>query len=149
MEKTLQLSDGRKVERTVRGRWREVGSGRFVSKEEVDQIGGEGERQKALLAELMAAVNRAGYEIRSPEEAWGVILGVQAEIALDKGGGSKATAAAKFLRETISPDEEDGERDEALVLGKELALVVLELIEDERPVMGAKAPLPGMLEKEG
>lgn len=50
--------------------------------------------QAAARRELLTVVAGA-----SPEEAWGRLIAVQAEIALDPENGNKATAAARLVAE--------------------------------------------------
>ncbi len=50
--------------------------------------------REAARRELLTVVSGA-----SPEEAWGRLVAVQAEIALDPENGSKATAAARLVAE--------------------------------------------------
>lgn len=52
------------------------------------------EAQAAARSELLTVVSAA-----SPEEAWGRLVAVQAEIALEPENGSKATAAARLVAE--------------------------------------------------
>lgn len=53
------------------------------------------------LRNVLEAIHRAGYEAESLEDAWGRIVRVQAEIALNPAMGSKATTAAKFLAQAL------------------------------------------------
>lgn len=57
--------------------------------------------QKIALRNVLDAVHREGYEAENLEDAWGKIIRVQAEIALDPAMGSKATTAAKFLAQAL------------------------------------------------
>ena len=57
--------------------------------------------QNIALRNVLEAVRRAGYEANTLEDAWGKIVRVQAEIALDPAMGSKATTAAKFLAQAL------------------------------------------------
>lgn len=57
--------------------------------------------QKVALRNVLDAVHREGYEAENLEDAWGKIIRVQAEIALDPAMGSKATTAAKFLSQVL------------------------------------------------
>lgn len=130
MRNNLKLEDGREVEQTAGGRWRDVATGRFVPKDEVPQKQEPQHRNAALLRDIVGVVRQAGYRIDTLEDAWEVILGVQADIALDKEGGTKATSAAKFLREVLVPEGNQAV-DPELVLGKELASKILTMIETE------------------
>ncbi|MBT4683249.1 MAG: hypothetical protein HOB70_09450, partial [Chloroflexi bacterium] len=64
---------------------------------------------------------------------WGHLVGVQAEIAMDKDNGSKATAAAKLVAQVMGTMEGSPAQDEGiekLVLGRELAKQVLALLKE-------------------
>ncbi|MCH7663049.1 MAG: hypothetical protein IH859_04170 [Chloroflexi bacterium] len=90
--------------------------------------------QKIARQQLMEAVRRDGFQAESLEEAWGKIVSVQVEIALDPEMGSKATTAAKFLAQVVglrhSPASESSRH--PTEIGSEAAQLLLELIAEER-----------------
>lgn len=147
-EDILVLEDGQEARRDAGGRWREVDTGRFVAKEQVSKnkllmAGGEqggkgGEGKRTFRDFVLEAVRHQGHEVETPEEAFGKLIGVQAEIALDKDHGSRATAATKLVAQATGMLGEDegpaGEtkKDERWVLGRELAVALLGLIEEEK-----------------
>jgi len=57
--------------------------------------------QNTARRHLLEAVRHEGFQAKSVEDAWGKIVRVQAEIALDPAMGSKATTAAKFLAQAL------------------------------------------------
>lgn len=138
MGKKIKLEDGREIEHTAGGRWRDTATGRFVPKANAPENREYERRDAALLRDIVGVVRQAGYPVESLNDAWEVILGVQAEIALDKQGGTKATSAAKFLRDALLP-EEGQEDDPELILGKQLAADVLALIASESGGEGRNA----------
>jgi hypothetical protein len=73
---------------------------------------------------LIEAVRAMGLPAASAEDAWGRLVGVQARIALDEGGGSKATAAAKLVAQATGLSDAEGEA------GKEAAWSQLTMDED-------------------
>ena len=141
---TLQtLQDGRQVHRDADGRYRDVVSGRWLAAAEVEAqlAAGEGSGEVLTLHERMgdavlkAALNQ-GHQVASVEEAIGKVVQVQAEIALDKDEPAKATAAARLLDkvtgffESADPEEEGDEP--WFVLGRELAIEVLAMVQEEQ-----------------
>ena len=73
-----------------------------------------------------------GYQAETVEQAWGKLIEVQAELALEKEQGSKATTAARFVGQMTGLDESEQENRQTghLVLGRELALEILDLLEE-------------------
>ncbi len=147
-EEVFVMEDGREARRDAGGRWREVDTGRFIAKEQVsnskllmaggEQEGKGGEGKRTFRDFVLEAVRHQGHEVETPEEAFGKLIGVQAEIALDKDHGSRATAATKLVAQATGMLGEDegpaGEtkKDERWVLGRKLAVALLGLIEEEK-----------------
>lgn len=79
---------------------------------------------------LLDAVRESGIEAAHIADAWAQIVSVQAEIALDAGGGAKATAAAKFVAGAaglpllVEPEA----RDYQLPMDEVLALAVVKAV---------------------
>ena len=141
---TLQtLLDGRQVRCDANGRYRDVVSGRWLAAAEVEAGlgGGKGSGEALTLhdrmgdALLKAALNQ-GHAEESVEEAIGKVVQVQAEIALDKDEPAKATAAARLLNKVTgffeNADPEGAGDEPWFVLGRELAIEVLALVEEEQ-----------------
>ncbi len=141
------MADGSTVWRDGGGRYRDVVSGRFVARAVVEgDRGGEDEQplatraQRSARARVMDRVQQRGHAAVSAEDAWGQLVGVQAEIALDSDNGSKATAAAKLVAQATgmleTPEDEavegPGREGEDFLLGRELARQLVSLIEEER-----------------
>lgn len=80
----------------------------------------------------MEAVRQQGYEPTSIEDAWGKVILVQAEIALNPEMGSKATTAAKFLMQVSGYFEEKDQREPEDERGQEDFQLILELIDEEK-----------------
>jgi hypothetical protein len=82
------------------------------------------------------AAREHGFPVESLGEAWGKVMQVQAEIALDKNNAAKATAAAKLLAQATGiMDETEADQNEQapwFVLGRKLAWKVLTIIQDEK-----------------
>ena len=128
------MADGRVARRDERGRWREVETGRFVKKGEVKAGEEQGTSRLATRKSMVDKVRQMGLEAKDDNEAWGQLMGVQTEIALDKENGSRATAAAKLVAQAsgvMEEGQETEEKDLTLALGRELALAVLALVEEE------------------
>ena len=84
---------------------------------------------------LIEAVRGQGYEPEDIEDAWGRVIKVQAEIALNPEMGSKATTAAKFLAHMIGFDEGDTQQAEVKTdQSREAFKYLLGLIESERQI---------------
>lgn len=121
----VRLKDGREVWRMVS--YREVGSGRWVSAKEVDR----------LLPEDVK-VKPGGRSAPRPdlEQIRQQIVDVQAQMALDKQAGAKATGAARLVLKTLNEMEQadsDEPADTAwFILGRQLAEQILVLIEMEK-----------------
>ena len=90
--------------------------------------------QKIAGQQLLEAVRRDGFQAESLEEAWGKIVSVQAEIALDPEMGSKATTAAKFLAQVIGIRNSPASASSRppAEIGSQAAQLLLELIAEER-----------------
>jgi hypothetical protein len=148
----FKLSDGRIVQQSPSGRFRDKHTGKWVSKADAESLrldppcglsapGDPTAQQTAssrdyALEAVEQAVRQQGHEVRSSGEAWGKVIQVQAEIALDKNNASKSTAAAKLLAQATGiMDESEGDKEEQapwFVLGRELAREMLGIIQDER-----------------
>lgn len=90
---------------------------------------------------MTEAVKQSGFDVDSAGDAWGKIIGVQVQIALDASMGSKATSAAKFLAQVAEITDEDTQKEQAGIgifqVGSEGVRRLLELITEEqrsRPV---------------
>lgn len=83
---------------------------------------------------LLETVRQRGYKAENMDDAWGAIVSVQAEIALDASMGSKATSAAKFLTQAMGIDsaKESQPEDETRNMGREAAQWMLALVEEEK-----------------
>ena len=95
---------------------------------------------------LIEAVHALGLPAESAEDAWGRLVGVQARIALDEGGGSKATAAAKLVAQATGLiDEEEVAAGKAawtqLTMDETGAAVLLGLVQQERARRAAQEEL--------
>ena len=87
---------------------------------------------------ILEAVQSTGLPAESLEEALGHLMAVQTEIALDKDNGAKATSAARLIGQVTGvlgrgakQARSEKEGPPWFVLGSELALQVLALIEKE------------------
>ncbi|MDH5507803.1 MAG: hypothetical protein OEZ02_11345 [Anaerolineae bacterium] len=157
----VRLADGRQAWRDGQGRYRDANTGRWIAKDEVARVGlaaqpaavlpdapeetaaaeGLQAAQARARQHLLQAVVQEGHPAESPADAWGKLVGVQAEIALDKEMGSKATAAAKLVAAATGMLP-DGRRGEDAALGEgiqlnisaEAASRLLDLISGERIV---------------
>ena len=120
----IRLKDGREVWRIVR--YREVGSGRWVSANEVERLLPEGIGEPP---QFSAALRPDPDHIRQQ------IVDVQSQIALDKQAGAKSTSAARLVIQMLNEMEEkaqkSGEDMPWFVLGRQLAEQVLRLVETE------------------
>ncbi|MEN8241146.1 MAG: hypothetical protein ABFS17_04440 [Chloroflexota bacterium] len=139
--KDLQvLPDGRQVRRDAQGRYRDVGTGRWLAAAEVDPVSPSGalpQTPRTLIEEAVSqAVRNQGYPVETFDQAVGRLIQVQAEIALDKDDPAKATSAARLLEKLTGLfSEVDAEEDSQkpwFVLGRELAVEVLALVEEEQ-----------------
>ena len=148
-EQEFKLSDGRIVQRSPSGRHRDKCTGKWVSKEDINNLRfvvpcalsePDAQSVKQNLAPrdyVFQAMERAasehGFPVESLGEAWGLVMQVQAEIAPDKNNAAKATAAAKMLAQATGiMNEADADQDEEapwFVLGRELAWEMLSLIQ--------------------
>lgn len=88
---------------------------------------------------LLDAVRESGIEADHIADAWAQLVAVQTEIALDAGGGAKATAAAKFVAGAaglpllVEPEA----RDYQLPMDEEVGLTIIDLV--KRSEQGRKA----------
>ena len=123
----IRLVDGREVWRQVKVEYREVGSGRWVSAEEVEKLCPVGVEPGLKGAD---STSSRIAQIRQQ------IVDVQAEMALDKQAGAKATGAARLVLKTLNEMEQadsDEPADTAwFILGRQLAEQILVLIEMEK-----------------
>lgn len=117
------LKDGRQVWRDVRVRYREVDTGRWIAAEEAEALMGT-----TLMSLPLEESGPAANQILRKR-----LMEVQAQIALDKESGAKATSAARLVLNMLKDmeQEEDHPGDEKpwFVLGRELAKEVLAIIE--------------------
>lgn len=92
--------------------------------------------QSQMLAKqnLLTVVREGGYQVSSPDDAWGKLVGVQTKIALDAANGSKATTAAKFVAQAtgmiMGEHNLEGRMDidDFEELGGEAALEILQIV---------------------
>ena len=121
----IKLKDGREVWRMVR--YREVGSGRWVSANEVEGLLPEGIGEPSELS---------ARPCPDPDRIRQQIVDVQAQIALDKQAGAKSTSAARLVIQMLNEMEEkalkSGQDGPWFVLGRQLAEQVLRLVEAEK-----------------
>ena len=118
----IRLKDGREVWRMVS--YREVGSGRWVSANEVEK----------LLPEGIGEPSQFSADSRpDPDRIRRQIVDVQAQIAMDKQAGAKSTSAARLVLQMLNEMEEkarkSGQDGPWFVLGRQLAEEVLRLVE--------------------
>jgi len=119
----IQLADGREIWRQVKVEYREVGTGRWVSAEEVEHLYPAGWEPDSP---------EPGKKKLQPEQLRQQIVDVQAQIALDANRGSKSTSAARLVLKALENMENENQ-DELptpwFILGRNLAEEVLMLIE--------------------
>jgi hypothetical protein len=84
----IRLADGREVWRHVYIRYREVKTGRWLSSSEMERL---------WMREVQAPVKTDD----KAEQIRNKIVDVQAEIAMDKAGGSKSTSAARVVLKAL------------------------------------------------
>lgn len=121
----IQLTDGREIWRQVKVEYREVGTGRWVSAEEVEHLYPTGWEINSL--ELIK-------QNLQPEQLRQQIVDVQAQIALDAQRGSKSTSAARLVLKALDEMEAEYQGEQPMpwfILGRELAEEILLLIEHE------------------
>ncbi len=144
----IRLEDGREVWRDGAGRYREVGSGRWVAAQVVEagmsdwqpeqrpRSGLSASARAQVRQDLAQAVQQLGLDVSSPEEAYGKLIAVQAQIAMDKENGARATSAVRLIGQAAGLLEEEEEAEDAdqpwFVLGRQLAKEVLGLVEAEQ-----------------
>jgi hypothetical protein len=123
----IRLMDGREVWRKVKVEYREVGTGRWVSAGDVDSL---------LLpewSETDAPLGKPKAEIGKIRQQ---IVDVQSRIALDREVGAGSTSAARLVLKTLNEMENshlaEGQTKPWFVLGRQLAVQILKLIEEEQ-----------------
>ena len=138
----IRLTDGQAVWCDAQGPFRDVSSGRFISQEDLEAHlpnapnppdAGQHSAAQQARQQLLAAVRAMGFDVETVEQAWGKLVEVQAELALEKEQGSKATTAARFVGQMTGLDESEQENRQTdhLVLWRELALEILRMLEEE------------------
>jgi hypothetical protein len=150
----INLPDGRQARLGADGRYHDVHTGRWLAASEVESLPAAGRDSKATpAAEAVAltqrqmirdaicrAARRQGHDVDSAEQAVGKLIEVQAEIALDKDDPAKATAAARLLDKLTGLFAEAEEQEDStqpwFVLGRELAIELLALVEEEQERRG-------------
>ena len=100
--------------------------------EEKEEEGLPQAAQQAARQHMVETVRQLGYPAAGPADAWGKLIGVQAEIAMDGQGGTKATSALKFLAQAtgLMEEEEDAQQFDGLQLniGVEAAQRLLDIL---------------------
>lgn len=146
--KEFELIDGRVVRQTPSGRYQDKRTGKWLSKKVVLELRiaksiEENQDTRPMLSPrdyvfqaMQQAARKHGYPVESLEEAWGKVMQVQAEIALDKSNAAKATAAARMLAQATGimeePEADQDEQTPWFVLGRKLAWEMLFLIREEK-----------------
>lgn len=129
----IRLKDGREVWRMVR--YREVGSGRWVSANEVEGLLPEGIGEPAQFSADSSP---------DPDQIRQQIVDVQTQIALNKQAGAKSTTAARLVFQMLSEMEDkarkSGQDAPWFVLGRQLAEQVLRLVEAENEEKNGDLP---------
>jgi len=129
----VRLKDGREVWRMVR--YREVGSGRWVSANEVEGLLPEGTGEPAQFS---------ADSIPDPDRIRQQIVDVQTQIALNKQAGAKSTTAARLVIQMLDEMEDkarkSGQDGPWFVLGRQLAEQVLRLVEAENEEKNGDLP---------
>ena len=132
----LILEDGTEVYRDGKGRYRDVVSGRFLRKQDVEkrlrETPGKISPMQAARNGILDAVCKLDRPVQTVEEAWARLIEIQTEIALDIEQGSKATTALKFLGAISGLDivEENLEQARLELIDPQSARLLLELIEE-------------------
>ena len=120
----IVLTNGREVWRDVRVCYRDVKTGRWIPKEEVEPL------MEISVRQTKPVVFTQG-ESRSLRKR---LMEVQAEIALDPEAGARATSAARLVLNMLKEieQEEQTQNDDQpwFILGRELAREVLAQIEE-------------------
>lgn len=129
----ITLKDGREVWRMVR--YREVGSGRWVSANEVEGLLPEGIGEPAQFSADSSP---------DPDQIRQQIVDVQTQIALNKQAGAKSTTAARLVFQMLSEMEDkarkSGQDVPWFVLGRQLAEQVLRLVEAQNEEKNGDLP---------
>ena len=140
----ITLPDGRQIWRYGNGRYRVIKTGKWIAKEEVEdalaQASSIDHNLTAAQKQLIETVREMGREADTLDEALAQLLAVQAEIALDKDNGAKATNATRLIGQISgiwdkNAQKEDAQQDDDqpwFVLGRELAQELLALVEAEQ-----------------
>ena len=118
--------------RDARGRWAKDPAGELRAAEEGEESLAAA-AQRAAQQQLVAAVQEMGHRVSTAAEAWGVLVGHQAGLALEAGKGAQTIAAAKLVAQAIGVLEEDEAAPEEglqLKIGAGAARQVLGLIEE-------------------
>jgi len=126
-----------------RGRYRDRKTHRYVRKEIVERFRKETkldeniplskQAREATQKHLLETVNEEGIEAENTADAWGQLIRVQTQIALDPKKGSKATSATKFIGQAAGLLGNDEHRTiiSKVILGQKLAQEILELIGEQ------------------
>ena len=120
--------------RDARGRWaKHEPAGELTAAEDEEGESLAAAARRAAQEQLVAAVQEMGHRVSTAAEAWGVLVGQQAGLALEAGKGAQAIAAAKLVAQATGVLEEDEAAPEEglqLKIGAEAARQVLGLIEE-------------------
>lgn len=136
----ITLPDGRQARIGADGRYHTLGSGRWLTAAEVETACAGPQTAaspRSLIAEAVSqAARNQGFAVKTVDQAVGKLIQVQAEIALDKEDPGKATAAARLLGKLTGlfdqVDTDQNKNTPWFVLGRELAIEVLALVEEEQ-----------------
>jgi hypothetical protein len=128
-----------------RGRYRDKKTHRYVKQEIIqkhknqkltnvgtlENISLSQEAKEAAKRQLLETVIHEGIHVKDVADAWGCLVGVQAQIAMDASKGSKTTNAAKFIGMVTGLLEEDLQKPliSKAVLGRGLAQKLLTMLE--------------------
>ena len=151
MSEKTTLPDGRTAKQDKNGRWRSE-AGTFIPNPQrqgakpnkfckplapnpaAKRI--QDQHKQTFLEFFTQTAQKKGHPVTTPQEAFGAVIAVQTEIALDPNNGAKATSAAHFIIKTTgildTPDPDDQPETERWVLGKEIAVEFLQAIEEEK-----------------
>jgi hypothetical protein len=128
-----------------RGRYRDKKTHRYVKQEIIqkhknqkftnvgsnENMSFSQEAKEAAKRQLLETVIQEGIHVKDVADAWGCLVSVQAQIAMDASNGSKATNAAKFIGMVTGLLEEDLQKPliSKVVLGRGLAQKLLTIID--------------------
>ncbi len=135
----VTLTDGREVWRDGEGRFRDKSTGQYVTVQEKDlrpalavvpEEPAPPDSREAAREHLLHIVREGGYTASDPADAWGVLVGVQAEIALEAGKGKQAIDAFKLVAQATGlmpakPQAEETSPTARLELGPDLVRKLL------------------------